>query len=323
VVQRQSCGPCGLRDYGEPVRARDLPTWREAWSTALYGPDGFFRRERPADHFRTSVHASPLFAQAVLDLARHHGLTTVTDIGAGGGELLRGLHDLAPGELDLVGVDLGGRPPGLPPAVQWRDDIFGELEGLLVANEWLDNLPCDVLEADGRGVPRYVHVDPSTGQEVLGQECNEAWVQRWWPVSEPGSRVEVGSARDRAWADVVRRLRHGVALAVDYGHTRQTRPPFGSLAAYQHGRQVAVVPDGSRDITAHVAVDSLVGDRTTQRDALRSLGVHGGRPPRELARSDPAGYVAALGRASEAGELTARDGLGDFWWVTVSRGPGR
>src|SRR5919106_72572 len=29
------------------------PTWRVAMEQALYGPDGFFRRERPADHFRT------------------------------------------------------------------------------------------------------------------------------------------------------------------------------------------------------------------------------------------------------------------------------
>ena len=40
------------------------PTWKQAWDAALYGADGFFRRESPAAHFRTSVHASPLFAAA-------------------------------------------------------------------------------------------------------------------------------------------------------------------------------------------------------------------------------------------------------------------
>ncbi len=36
---------------------------------ALYGPDGFFVREPgPAGHFRTSVHASPLFAGALVRL---------------------------------------------------------------------------------------------------------------------------------------------------------------------------------------------------------------------------------------------------------------
>ncbi|MEU1025014.1 hypothetical protein ABZ366_23525, partial [Streptomyces sp. NPDC005904] len=32
--------------------------WREAAETALYGPEGFYRRpEGPAGHFRTSVHS--------------------------------------------------------------------------------------------------------------------------------------------------------------------------------------------------------------------------------------------------------------------------
>jgi len=306
--------------YGGGVSRRDLPTWREAWSEALYGPDGFFRRERPGDHFRTSVHASELFAETVLELVERTGLTRVTDIGAGGGELLAALHGLAPGRLDLVGIDLAPRPPGLPPEIGWRDDLRGELDGLVVANEWLDNIPCDVVEVDRHGVGRYVHVDPGTGEEALGEQCNEQWLRRWWPASEPGSRAEIGSSRDRAWADVVRRLRHGVAVAVDYGHTRDTRPAFGSLTSYRQGRQVEVVPDGTCDITAHVAVDSLEGRRCRQREALHALGIDAGRPPLDRAHTDPAAYVGALSRASEAAELTARGGLGDFWWVFVARG---
>jgi SAM-dependent MidA family methyltransferase len=187
----------------------------------------------------------------------------------------------------------------------------------VLANEWLDNIPCDVVEADEEGAPRYVHVDPATGNEALGEACRETWLARWWPVTGPGTRAEVGSARDRAWADVTRRLRGGVAVAVDYGHTRETRPEHGSLAAYQHGRQVPVVPDGSRDITAHVALDSLGGYRTDQRTALRALGVDGSRPPVQRAHEDPAGYVAGLSRAGEAAELTDPEGLGGFCWVST------
>lgn len=298
------------------VRARDLPAWRDAWSAALYGLGGFYRHEHAGDHFRTSVHASPVFAEAVLGLARQRGLNAVLDVGAGGGELLRHLHALATGELDLVGVDLAPRPPELPTAVRWRTELPGEFDGLVVANEWLDNIPCDVVEADRRGVCRYVHVHPKTGCEALGDECHEQWVSQWWPLSEPGERAEIGSARDRAWADLVRRLRRGLAVAIDYGHTITTRPALGSLASYQHGRQVEVVPDGTRDITAHVAVDSLRGHLTSQRDALRALGVEGSRPRVEQAHSDPTGYVADLSRATQAAELTARGGLGDFWWVS-------
>jgi SAM-dependent MidA family methyltransferase len=306
--------------YREGVRARDLPSWHDAWSGALYGPDGFFRRERPRDHFRTSVHVSTLFAEALLLLARRQGLTSVTDVGAGDGTLLGQLDTLAPGELALQGIELAPRPAALPAHIGWRSDLPGELTGLVVANEWLDNIPCDVVQVDHEGVPRYVHVDPETGDEALGGPCHVPWLARWWPLTQPGNRAEVGSARDRAWGDVVRRLRHGLAVAVDYGHTRETRPPYGTLASYRDGRQVELVPDGTRDVTAHVAVDSLDGERTTQRRALHALGVAGTRPDVDEAHADPVGYVDALGRAGEAAELTATGGLGDFWWVSVGRG---
>ena len=42
--------------------------WRNAMETALYGQSGFFVAAAPAEHFRTSVHATPLFAGALLSL---------------------------------------------------------------------------------------------------------------------------------------------------------------------------------------------------------------------------------------------------------------
>jgi SAM-dependent MidA family methyltransferase len=121
---------------------------------------------------------------------------------------------------------------------------------------------------------------------------------------------------------VVRRIRHGIAVAVDYGHTRADRPTFGTLRSYRDGQEVAVVPDGSRDVTASLAVDS-VADRVggvvrRQRDVLRELGISGARPDLSLASTDPRAYVAALSRATEATELTAAGGLGDFWWVQTT-----
>lgn len=89
------------------------------------------------------------------------------------------------------------------------------------------------------------------------------------------------------------------------------------------------MPDGSRDLTAHVALDAcaaapaLPGARLlAQRDALRALGVTGGRPPLSQASSDPAGYVRALAAAGEAAELTAPGGLGDFGWLVQPVGVG-
>lgn len=292
--------------------------WRRAWHEALYAEDGFFRRSRPADHFRTSAHVAT-FATAVAELARRTGAATVVDLGAGGGELLTGLRAELP-DVRLVGVEVADRPADVPADVVWQRELPERIDGLLIANEWLDNVPCDVVELDDHDVPRELLVDPATGEETLGSPHGSAWLREWWPLSEPGQRAEVGSARDVVWADAVSRV-HGTAVAIDYGHLRDDRPPFGSLRSYVGGREVDVRPDGSRDVTAHVAVDSVAraagGTLLRQRDALLRLGVDGARPPLDLAHRDPGAYVRALARAGEAGELLARGGLGDFWWIVT------
>ena len=294
--------------------------WREAWQRALYGPAGFYASAVPHEHFRTSVHASPLFSQGVLHFVRRHGLTAVTDYGAGSGELLRDLATMAP-DLRLSAVELRPRPDDLPVEIGWSSSLPDELDGLLVANELLDNVPCDMIELDEQGQWRLVEVDPATGQERLGDAADPAlvdWTEAWWPEGSR-VRVEVGLARDVFWADACSRVRAGVSVAIDYGHLRDYRPVLSTLRSYRGGHETDVMLDGLRDVTAHVAIDSVasaVGATTVrQRDILRELGLTSTRPDISMAESDPAGYVHALSMASEAGELVASPGLGDLLWV--------
>nr|WP_202528128.1 SAM-dependent methyltransferase [Streptomyces sp. SID5770] len=310
--------------------------WREATERALYGPGGFFLRpEGPAGHFRTSVHASPLFAGAVArllgEVAEELGTDRVdfVDVGAGRGELLAGVLAATAGSglsVRAYGVERAARPDGLDPRVVWTDRPPRGARGLLFANEWLDDVPVDVAEADAAGTVRYVEVR-ADGAERLGGPVSGAdaeWLERWWPLREPGTRAEIGRPRDEAWASAVASLAAGRAVAVDYAHVRGSRPPFGSLTGFRAGREVPPVPDGSRDLTSHVALDACAAvssggagvELVTQREALRRLGVTGERPPLALASTDPAGYVRALSSAGEAAELTARGGLGDFLWLT-------
>jgi len=294
--------------------------WRDAWQRALYGEEGFFRRHSPVDHFRTSVNSSELFAQAIWRFVQAEGLGTVVDVGAGRGELLQHLHSLSGGTLGLIGVEIAARPDDLPAAIGWVDALPEHVNGLLIANEWLDNIPCDIVEVDQEGRPRLVLIDPVTGNESLGQERADPWLDRWWPVTEPGDRAEIGTPRDEAWADAVSRVT-GIALAIDYGHTRADRPILGSLRSYRQGVETDVVPDGSRDVTAHVAIDAVAAAapaKTTtsrQSETLRELGVSGTRPPIDLATTDPQSYLRALADAAASAELTARGGWGDFWWI--------
>jgi SAM-dependent MidA family methyltransferase len=216
----------------------------------------------------------------------------------------------------------------------------------MVAQEWLDDVPCDVVEIDAQGRPRLVLVEDD-GREVLGPALDDGagcatydvdadaiqgWLQRWWPVALPGARAEVGLPRDGAWAGLTAQLRAGTVVAIDYGHIRSGRLAgrydAGTLSAYASGRQVDAVPDGRCDITAHVAMDACaaagrVGSDavtlTRQRDALSELGVRGTLPPREQAVVDPAAYADALQCASQGAELRDRAGLGAFWWLRVDR----
>ncbi|WP_338900348.1 SAM-dependent methyltransferase [Streptomyces sp. TG1A-60] len=299
----------------------------------MYGPGGFYRRtEGPAGHFRTSVHVSRLFAAAVARLlcrvdealGRPDGLGFV-DMAAGRGELVSGVLATLPAEVAArtraYAVEVADRPPGLDHRVAWLGEPPTGITGLLFANEWLDNVPVEVVEVDAAGVPRLVLVREDGG-ELLGEPVGgeEArWLARWWPPGpEEGLRAEVGLPRDRAWAAAVAGVDRGLAVAVDYAHLAAARPPCGTLTGFREGRETTPVPDGSCDITAHVALDAcaLPGARLlTQRDALRALGVDGGRPPLSLATSDPAAYVRALAGAGEAAELTAPGGLGDFGWL--------
>ncbi len=309
-------------------------SWETAWSAALYGPRGFYRRpEGPAGHFRTASHAAaPVLAAALAELAGRSGCRAVVDVGAGRGELLAALAECEPG-LRLHGVDVVAHPPALKtraPSVTWstgmeRVPAGAFADALVVAWELLDVVACPVIEVDQAGVPRSVLVDPGDGREDLGDTAGEAelaWCRRWWPLTGPGERAEVGLPRDRVWGELVRRgARDGGALllTVDYAHARDRRPPTGTLAGYRHGRLVPPVPDGSCDITAHVALDAVAaageaaGARTVefgdQRTALRALGVTG------RLRPDETTSTAGLARLNAEAELIDPDGLGGFGWL--------
>lgn len=315
----------------------DWRGWRAAAEAALYGPDGFYRGpEGPAGHFRTSVHASPLFAAAVARLLcrvdealGRPAVLDFVDMAAGRGELVTGVLAALPADVAARArahaVELAGRPAGLDHRIEWRTEPPERITGLLFANEWLDNVPVEVAEVDSAGVPRLVLVRED-GTERLGEPVSGAeaeWLARWWPLgAAEGQRAEIGLPRDRAWRAAAGTLARGLAVAVDYAHTAGARPPFGTLTAFREGRETTPVPDGSCDLTAHVALDAcaaacaLPGARLLpQREALHALGLSGARPPLALASTDPAGYVRALASAGEAAELTAPGGLGDFGWL--------
>ena len=284
-----------------------MADWEALWRDALYAPGGFFARgERPVEHFRTAPLVGPELAEALLVLLARVDVALgkpaaldFVDVGAGGGELAATVRELARGDLarrlHVTAVDLG--PSRSLPGVRWLSELPASVTGLLVGHEWLDAVPCPVV------------VGPS----------DDPWLRAWWPLAA-GEQAEVGAPRDALWADAVDRVR-GAAVAVDYGHLRADRAagryPRGTLAGYRDGRRVEPVPDGSCDITAHVALDACAaaagGDwvLVSQRDALAALGLTAAQAP----GGDPMAWLDATARAGRIAELRAVGGLGDFGWL--------
>ncbi len=317
-------------------------TWRTAMQQALYGPSGFYRQAPgPAGHFRTSVSASSTFAQAIWELVLqtdrllgHPHPFQVIDMAAGQGQLAAGLLTLArqsplAGRIQVQAVEIAPRPVGLDPEITWLPQPPTAMTGLIIANEWLDNVACDVVQTTGLPEPEHlavVEVNPQ-GQERLGGPASPedaAWVARWWPLesaarAQAGLRAEVGRSRDQQWSWLVGHLQRGIAVAIDYATTTEARAsglyPTGTLTAYRAGRQVRPVPDGSCDLTAAVALDACAAAipqactaLVAQHEALGHLGV-------STQAAAGADLLQRLLTRSQSSELLDPDGLGGFTWL--------
>jgi hypothetical protein len=302
--------------------------WFDAWVESAYGAAGFWSRHLPSEHFATAAATAPQLAALVADLLRRHpAVTQVIDLGAGDGAMLTGLDRF---DLELVGVDLRPRPDGLDPRIRWVQDLWdvrltdwttGGATPLLahggpvlvVANEWLDDLPCPVVTRHPDGWRELVVDDE--GSEQPGPRLNHAaldWADRWWPH---GGRAEIGLTRDAAWRRVVGSVvaRGGVALMIDYGHRLPDRPRTGTFTAYRDGRLVVPAPNGETNLTAHVAIDAVqaageeVGALTAWCGRQRDLPTPPRLPPET---ADP---LLDLVRRSQEAAWTGT--WGDHWWL--------
>lgn len=259
--------------------------WLEEWWSSALGEGGFWCREQPGDHFRTSPHArnDPSVAaftdilfgllDEIAESRTRPALRGMVDLGAADGTLLREVAARRP-DWSLQGVDVRAAPASLPANARWSRAVWdvrttswtdgrgrrtpapwaGRLPGpvLVLAHEWLDDLPCRVARRVGDGW-ELLGPDGPTGTAPDAEEVR--WLRAWAGQAEV---AEVGLTRDRAWAAVAAGLPAGsVLVAVDYGHLRASRPVGGALLGYRDGHPVPPVPDGRTNITAPVAVDAL------------------------------------------------------------------
>lgn len=280
------------------------------WIAAATGPAGFWRDSSSRNHFQTST-AFPECAEILIrEIASLIPVSNCIDLGSGDGALAARLAELRP-EWQVHAVDLREvRAPGVTSWVdvwdvrtgRWTtgavDELWSTLTGptVVIAHEFLDDLPCPV------GPPQHAE--------------HHDWCTQWWPHSEhPG----IGFTRDVAWADVISRLtpRGGVAIAVDYGHVRATRPPSETLRGYRAGRACPVRWDGSVNITADVAMDAVAAAGERQGATTHRL-----TPQHRVVSEHTADLLAersGLDHLLTRNHLTALGSTwGDWWWLVQS-----
>jgi SAM-dependent MidA family methyltransferase len=307
---------------------------------ALYGPAGFYTsggRAGRRGHFITSPEVGPLFGAIVAQFARDEwsrlgrpeGFMLV-DAGAGPGAMARGVLAADPqllGSIRYVAVDVSEAQRALHPAgVESRAELpAGPFDGVIVANELLDNLPFRLAVHDGAWREAYVARLPD-GRLVETLSAPFDPVPAMLPAHAGlGARAPLQDAA-RAWIDDARdRLHRGTLLVIDYMSPttaalagRPWRDWLRTYREHQRGDHYLVAP-GTQDITSEVAIDQLPAPDTirTQSQWLQLHGIadlvdegrhhwqeHAARPDLEAMRM--------RSRVSEAEALLDASGLGAF-----------
>jgi len=306
---------------------------------ALYGPGGFYehgRAGRRGGHFVTSPEVGPLFGAVVarfLDaewerLGRPQ-LFTVVDAGAGPGTLARSVLAALPecaGAMRYVAVEVSAAQRALhPDGVESVAELpAGPFDGVIVANELLDNVPFRLCVFDGAWREAYAVSSGGRWREVLSAPFDPR--PAVLPADAPhGARAPL-QTEAAAWVEgAVGRLRRGSLVVIDYA--RATTAEMATLGwrewlrTYRdHGRGGHYLDDpGSQDITCDVAVDQLPPPdaRCNQAEWLSRHGidelVEAGRRGWEAGAAT--GGLAALrlrSRIREAEALLDPAGLGGF-----------
>jgi len=204
-------------------------------------------------------------------------------------------------------------------------------EGVVFANELLDNLPFDLVERTDEGWAEVrVGVDTAGRFHEVVLPASEELVA-WMAGIEVPVGARLPAQREiETWIDAVAGVvRRGVLVCVDYAADAQKMATRGRgwLRTYrEHGRGVDPLDaPGSQDVTADVLLEpmrraarqaglTLVAE-TTQSEWLAGLGIDalvekGAAIWRAGAARGDVDAIAGRSRASEAAALTDPVGLG-------------
>jgi SAM-dependent MidA family methyltransferase len=309
---------------------------------ALYGTGGFYQDGGKAGRrgdFITSPEVGPLFAAVVARYLDHcwnelgcPESFDVVEVGAGPGTLARGIFAAQPqclSAMKYVAVEISDSQRAMHPDFVESVESFPNrsIQGVVLANELLDNLPFKLFVYDGAWKEAFVALgDGGEFVEVLRHVEN---IPEVLPKNAPlGSRAPIQTAASQWLLDVSKKMSNGKVLVFDYCSQSTSEiavsPWREWLRTYKdHERGVHyLLEPGTQDITTQVMIDQLMKvvpslSVANQSEWLNSYGigelVSKGMDYWDAHKSSP--DIAAMkmrSRSNEAEALTSQDGLGAF-----------
>ena len=215
------------------------------------------------------------------------------------------------------------------------DDLPERFEGVIIANELLDNFPVALAVRSGVGwVERWVGATDTAFELVTATARPDVvtWCDAYAGEVPDGGMVEVELAATDWVSAILDRLQRGALVVIDYGGTAEELEPRrtqGTLRTYQrhHLGPDPLLAPGATDVTVDVNFTALIAAAEAagasvglhrQDDFLAELGlrevVKGLRHRElELARGDDAmARLKVRSEATDAATLLHPRGLGDF-----------
>jgi SAM-dependent MidA family methyltransferase len=314
--------------------------FEEFMDDALYGPTGFYTQSGSAGRrgdFLTSPEVGPLFGAV---LARHldaewrrigePSVFTVIDAGAGPGTLARSVLAAAPDcaeamryvAVEVSAVQRERHPDGIESIEEMPP---GPFDGVVIANELLDNLPFRLAVFDQGWHEAFIEITPDGFHTERLSFAFDPAPPMLPPTGSFGARAPLVD-RAAAWVDDARgRLGSGSLLVIDYGVARTAelamRPWREWLRTYrgnERGDHYLRLP-GTQDITTDVPFDQLPEPDSvrTQAQFLQLRGIdelveEGRRIWTEQAERPGLEAMRMRSRISEAEALLDPGGLGGF-----------
>ena len=314
---------------------------------SLYGENGFYTNSgkagRRGGDFITSPEVGPLFGTVIAryldECWQKLGSPTKYDVvecGAGPGTLARSILAAKPRclqALNYVAVEVSAAQRTLhPKGVESRETMPDHpINGVILANELLDNLPFRLFVFDGAWLEAFVAQTPDGAfAEVLHKPSALPAVLP--KTAALGSRVPIQDDASTWVNSALSLIERGSLLLFDYCSNTTAevaampwREWLRTYKDHEHGGHYLLAP-GSQDITAQVVLDQVPPgcEAMSQAQFLQQWGIdelvlEGNAYWENMSGAPDVAAIKMRSRAVEHGALTDMAGLGGLTCMTWIR----